>query len=99
MGRPIEALLEACQGEHLELPGEYDIHRAASIALSRPVDSIYEPIVVTLNEGRVRLLGFYVLLMAQSQLLAIANETIQRQKKAADEANSAKSSFLANMRH
>jgi two-component system, sensor histidine kinase and response regulator len=99
MGRPIGALLEACQSEYLELPGDCDINRAASIALARPVDSIYEPIVVALGDGRVRLLGFYVLLLAQSQLLAMANETIQRQKEAADEANSAKSNFLANMSH
>jgi two-component system sensor histidine kinase/response regulator len=99
MRRPIQAMLDAVDFEHLELAGDCGIHEAASIALSRPVDRVYEPIVVVLADGRLRLLGIYVLLQAQSRLLALANETIQHQKESADEANSAKSRFLANMSH
>ena len=99
MRRPIRAMLDASQLAHLELPGDCGIHEAASIALSRPVEQVYEPIVVVLPGERLRLLGIYVLLLAQSRLLALANETIRRQKESADEANSAKSRFLANMSH
>jgi two-component system sensor histidine kinase/response regulator len=99
MRRPIQAMLDTVDLGHLELPGECGIHEAASVALSRPVDQVYEPIVVILPDGRMRLLSIYVLLQAQSRLLALANETIRRQKELADEANSAKSRFLANMSH
>ena len=99
MRRPIKAMLDAIDLEHLELAGNCGIHEAASIALSRPVEQVYEPIVVLLPGDRLKLLGIYILLQAQSQLLALANETIRRQKELADEANSAKSRFLANMSH
>ncbi|HWB10299.1 MAG TPA: response regulator [Pirellulales bacterium] len=99
MRRPIQAMLDTVDLGHLELPGECGIHEAASVALSRPVDQVYEPIVVVLPDGRLRLLGIYILLQAQSRLLALANETIRRQKELADEANTAKSRFLANMSH
>ena len=99
MRRPIQALLDAVRGNHLELPGRCSIHEAASVALNRPAEQVYEPIVVRRADGSLRLLGIYVLLLAQSRLLALANETIRRQKESADEANSAKSRFLANMSH
>jgi two-component system, sensor histidine kinase and response regulator len=99
MRRPIQAMLDTVDFEPLELSGESGIHEAASVALSRPVDQVYEPIIVRLADGRLRLVGIYVLLQAQSRLLALANETIRRQKESADEANSAKSRFLANMSH
>ncbi|HVX59519.1 MAG TPA: response regulator [Pirellulales bacterium] len=99
MRRPIQALVDAVRNQHLELPGRCGIHEAASVALDRPAEQVYEPIVVRLADGSLRLLGIYVLLQAQSRLLALANETIRRQKESADEANSAKSRFLANMSH
>ena len=99
MRRPIQAMLDASGLAHLELAGSSGIHEAASIALGRPVEEVYEPIVVVLPDGRLRLLGIYNLLQAQSRLLALANETIRQQKELADEANSAKSRFLANMSH
>ena len=99
MRRPIQAMLDTVDLGHLELAGECGIHEAASIALSRPVDQVYEPIVVILPDGRLRLLSIYILLQAQSRLLALANETIRHQKELADDANSAKSRFLANMSH
>ncbi|HVX14538.1 MAG TPA: response regulator [Pirellulales bacterium] len=99
MRRPIKSMLDSIDLGHLELAGHYGIHEAASIALNRPVEQVYEPIVVVLPGARLRLLSIYILLQAQSQLLALANETIRRQKELADEANSAKSRFLANMSH
>jgi len=60
---------------------------------------VYEPIVVRQADGDVRLLSSTVLLLAQSRLLALANQTIQKQKEDADQANQAKSQFLANMSH
>ncbi|HEV3006127.1 MAG TPA: response regulator, partial [Pirellulales bacterium] len=99
MRRPIQSLLDANDVEPLELPGSFGVHEAARIALSRPAEWVYEPIVIVRDDGGFGLLGIHSLLLAQSHLLALANETIRRQKEVADEANSAKSRFLANMSH
>jgi len=99
MRRPIQAMLDANEVEHMELPGSFGVHEAARIALSRPVDLVYEPIVIAHGDGKFSMVGIHTLLLAQSHLLALANETIRRQKELADEANSAKSRFLANMSH
>jgi len=99
MKRPIEVMLNQIDMAPLELDASLGIHEAAAQALNRQRKSVYEPIVVRLADGDVRLLGTEVLLLAQSRLLALANETIQRQKEEADAANQAKSRFLANMSH
>jgi len=99
MKRPIEVMLSQMEEEPLELPATLDIQRAADITLNRPRNLVYEPIVVRYPSGDVRLLSSVVLLLAQSRQLALANDTIRRQKEAADQANHAKSQFLANMSH
>jgi two-component system sensor histidine kinase/response regulator len=99
MRRPIQAMLDANEVEHLELPGSFGVHEAARIALSRAVELVYEPIVIAHGDGKFSMVGIHTLLLAQSHLLALANETIRHQKEIADEANSAKSRFLANMSH
>ena len=99
MKRPILNLLGSLNLPHLELAGTLGIQAAAEVALNRPVERVFEPIVVRLADGRVRLLGIYVLLLAQSQLAALANQIIREQKEAAEAANKAKSAFLANMSH
>jgi signal transduction histidine kinase len=97
--RPIEILLAAATHATLRLPADCPIADAARQALARPQDLVYEPILIDFSDGSVRLLDVYVLLLAQAQLLARANEVIQGQKEAAEAANRAKSSFLANMSH
>ena len=99
MKRPIQVLLEVDPIAPLTLLGEMGIDEATRIALSRPRDLVYEPVVIRYANGRIRMQSVYMLLLAQSQLLAIANQTIHRQKEAADAANRAKSIFLANMSH
>ncbi|MEB3829177.1 response regulator [Phormidium sp. CCY1219] len=83
----------------LYLSASYKIHDAVELALSRSEKAVYEPIVVEFGEDRQGLLDLQVLLVAQSRLFAIANQTIERQKDAAIAANRAKSQFLANMSH
>ena len=99
MKRPIEVMLSQMDEKPLELPSTLDIPQAADITLNRPRHQVYEPIVVRHSNGDVRLLSSVVLLLAQSRQLALANDTIRRQKEAADQANQAKSQFLANMSH
>jgi signal transduction histidine kinase/HPt (histidine-containing phosphotransfer) domain-containing protein/ActR/RegA family two-component response regulator len=99
MRRPIEVMLGQIKDSPLELPAAMEIDQAAQVALNRSRNLVYEPIVVRKVDGDVCLLSSISLLLAQSRLLAIANETIQRQKEDAENANQAKSQFLANMSH
>lgn len=96
--RPIRLLLEADLGEPLVLPADLLVRDAAHLALQRPADRVYEPVVVR-DESQFRLLESHTLLIAQSRLLALANETIRKHADAAEAANRAKSIFLANMSH
>jgi signal transduction histidine kinase/DNA-binding NarL/FixJ family response regulator/HPt (histidine-containing phosphotransfer) domain-containing protein len=81
------------------IPAATEIQEAAHATLSRPTARAYEPIVVVREDGSLRLLDVHALLLAQSRLLELANETIQRAKESAEAANVAKSQFLANMSH
>ncbi len=84
----VETLVE----KYLLLSATCSIDKAVELALNRPASLIYEPIMIEWLDGQLRLLDMQVLLLAQSQLFALA-------KKAADAANTAKSEFLANMSH
>ncbi|HMF16662.1 MAG TPA: response regulator, partial [Gemmataceae bacterium] len=96
--RPLAVLVQSVPSEPLQLPGTCLIAEAALIALNRPTQSLYEPVVVKIADD-VRLVDIHVLLLAQAELLAHAAGTIQRQKEAAEAANHAKGEFLANMSH
>jgi two-component system, sensor histidine kinase and response regulator len=97
--RSVDAVLETLSLEPFVLSVETDIQVATATALARPRECVFDPVVV-LNSGQPpRLLGMYVLLLAQSRMLAQANLTIRKQKEAADAANQSKSLFLANMSH
>ena len=96
--RPIRLLLEAEKNEPLVLPSDMLVSEAAHTALHRPADRVYEPVVVR-DVSEFRLLDVHTLLIAQSQLLALANDTIRSQADVAEAANQAKSLFLANMSH
>jgi signal transduction histidine kinase/CheY-like chemotaxis protein/HPt (histidine-containing phosphotransfer) domain-containing protein len=99
MQRPIAVLLKAEESPCLTFPAEFPIHEATRYALTRPVDQVYEPVVVEYPDGSARLLDSYVLLLAQSELLTLSHETAREQKELAEVANRAKSDFLATMSH
>ena len=103
--RPIEVMWEMMQEEFktisdveirlancLLFSGDCPIDKAVEMALTRPAFLAYEPIVIAGEKGQWRVLDMQVLLLANSQLFALA-------KDSADAANSAKSEFLANMTH
>jgi signal transduction histidine kinase/FixJ family two-component response regulator len=97
--RPVRVLLSALPGRPLRLPASCPISEAARGALLRPAELAYEPILVEHPDRGPRVLDAHVLLLAQNQLLAAANQIIRQQKEAAEAANRAKSQFLANMSH
>ena len=96
--RPIELLLEGERREPVVFAAKTLVGDAAQAALLRPSHQVYEPVVIR-NGTEFRLLDVHSLLLAQSRLLALANETIRFQADAAEAANRAKSLFLANMSH
>lgn len=97
--RTVEAVLETLSLDPFLLGFDTDIQLATAAALARPRECVFDPVVVTQPGVYPRLLGMYVLLLAQSRMLAKANLTIRRQKEASDAANQSKSLFLANMSH
>ncbi|MFO0818242.1 MAG: ATP-binding protein [Pirellulales bacterium] len=97
--RSVAFMLRESEIEPLVLPSELDVHDAVPLVLQRPGDAAYEPIVVRTRDNAWRLLSVTRLLLAQSKLLAQANEIIRQQKREADSASLAKGQFLANMSH
>lgn len=69
LGRPITMLMTTLPYQPLVLPGSLMIAIATQQALSRNIDSIYEPIVVEKTECRYRLISALLLFIAQSRQL------------------------------
>ncbi len=97
--RPIRMMHDVIDSDPDIMDARADIQEAAHAALSRPTARAYEPIVIKTSDGNLRLLDVHTLLMAQSRLLELANNTIRLAKESAEAANVAKSQFLANMSH
>lgn len=79
--RPIQLYLNVFKTYFFQLPSICTIEQAVKLALSRPVNLVYEPIVVINEEQKVSLLDIYVLLLAQSQVLLKTNTLIQQQQQ------------------
>ncbi len=97
--RPIGILWNTIKTPMLRLPADSRIDEAAAELLRRPVDELSEPVLVDFPNSPPMLLDAYILLRAQTELLARANETIGQQKEAAELASRHKSEFLANVSH
>lgn len=82
--RPIQVMLDKINQPYLMLSSDCPIHDAAEMALRRPLDLFYEPIVITYPDHKVRLLDIYILLLAQSQLLTISYQLEQKRRHFAE---------------
>jgi signal transduction histidine kinase len=85
--RPIAVMVQTLAPTSLQLAASCPIHVAAARALERPPQLVYEPILVGDSGAELRLLDAHVLLLAQTQLLTLANRIIVEQKEAAEDAN------------
>jgi signal transduction histidine kinase len=83
LGRPISIFVRSRCPEPLQLPASCPINDAASTALQRPHNAVYEPLLVEWEGNRVALLDMRVLLQAQSQLLATTHVAMLQNEKLA----------------
>jgi len=83
LGRPIGIFVRSRCPEPMQLPASCPINDAASAALQRPHNAVYEPLLVEWEDGPVALLDMRVLLQAQSQLLATTHVAMLQNEKLA----------------
>ncbi|MFP4140756.1 MAG: ATP-binding protein [Phycisphaerae bacterium] len=95
---PVGRLLALDHPEPMILPASTPIHEAGRRVLARPARIAYEPIIVQSGDTH-RLLDPYILLSAQTKLVAQANEEIQARREKAEAAVKAKTAFVANVSH
>jgi signal transduction histidine kinase len=81
--RPVQLLLGALEVSTLRLPCTADIGEAGRLALGRPGDAIYEPVVVLYPDEQARILDIHVLLLAQAQLLRTVQVALVQSEKLA----------------
>jgi methyl-accepting chemotaxis protein len=77
--RPIQTLLDCVKTPPLQLPDTCKIDEAATIALNRSADLVYEPVVIATESG-MRLLDMQVLLLAQVKIAKFYKQMIKMQK-------------------
>ena len=80
--RPLYSLYRFTNTEVLLLKGETPIVEAARRSLERPVEMLYEPIVVELEVGTYRLLDVHQLLVAQSKIHELTTQLLNEQTQA-----------------
>ena len=72
--RPLRTLLHAVDARPLCLRQDCSIPAAAQAALSRDMENVYAPLVITMEDGTLQLLDVYILLLAQSRLLDASSQ-------------------------
>ncbi len=77
--RPVLTLLKKLTFRPEIIPAHTPIHQAVQMALSRPAELRYEPLLVSFPEQGLRLIDLHVLLLSQSALLENANKLIRQQ--------------------
>lgn len=78
--RPISSMVEFHQREFILLQGDCKVVEAANLAFQRTEETIYDPIVVELEDREYRLLDIPVLLVAQSQVHLSTQKKLEEQQ-------------------
>ncbi len=81
MQRPISRFLNTFGSEILRLPSDYPIERALREALTRNAEALYDPVAVEFPDGSVKLIDFYILLLAQNNMLVQYSSLLDAEKK------------------
>ncbi|MEM1172943.1 MAG: hypothetical protein AAGJ08_28720 [Cyanobacteria bacterium P01_H01_bin.35] len=76
---PVRELLDFLNTPPLVLSENFQINAAALTALNRPKQYIYEPIIIVLSNGNLRLIDLHDLLLAQSEILLNLDKHLQEQ--------------------
>jgi signal transduction histidine kinase len=101
--RPIlglfEGIFDIAQTPLLMVEEAATVNEVVERCLQRSDNLVYEPIIVHRPKRKYGLINFHDLLLAQTRLLAETFREARRQKEIADQANRAKSHFLANVSH
>ncbi|WPZ35898.1 ATP-binding protein [Thalassobaculum sp. OXR-137] len=88
-GKPVDAYLHKAGGETLVFEADAPIYEVAEIALDRDGAAVYDPIVVTPDDGPPTLADMRDLVRAQAEILRSssrnANETLSRFLKSQEE--------------
>ncbi|GGA48464.1 hypothetical protein [Okeania sp. KiyG1] len=74
--KPVSELLDVLSTPPLVLSENFQINAAVLTALNRPKNYVYEPIVIVLSNGNLRLIDLHDLLLAQSEILLKAYKMI-----------------------
>ena len=77
--RPVIEFYKTIDMPIIILPAAASIEEAVRNALERPIDHLYDPIIVSHTDGKLRLLDMQLLLRCQSQRLEHANRVIRSQ--------------------
>ncbi|MGD1703140.1 hypothetical protein [Dapis sp. BLCC M229] len=76
---PVRKLLDFLSTPPLVLSENFQINAAALTALNRPKQYVYEPIIIVLSNGSLRLIDLHDLLLAQSEILLNLDKKLQEQ--------------------
>ncbi|NES01952.1 MAG: hypothetical protein F6K22_03375 [Okeania sp. SIO2F4] len=76
---PVRELLDFLNTPPLVLSENFQINAAALTALNRPKQYVYEPIIIVLSNGSLRLIDLHDLLLAQSEILLNLDKKLQEQ--------------------
>lgn len=79
--RPIKLLSNTINYQSLTVAVETEINEAVKLALSRGVETIYEPIIITKSGEYLGMLELSVLILSQAQMFSSFNEKLLAQEQ------------------
>jgi len=76
--RPVSVMFDDLKAETLTVGAALPIPEAVNLALGRPADDVYEPMLVQFDRETCLILDIYTLLLAQARLLASLRQQVVR---------------------
>lgn len=88
LSKPVDTLMEIWPYEPMEFPGSTPVSDAVNLALQRPVECRYEPIIAVEDDQTFYLLDLFPLLNEQCRTMSAALVDLRRQQEARKQAES-----------